>query len=202
MKKMAMTMSVFLVVGLAVALLLPRLPIAHATTGNVAQQVDPKPPCPSGIGAGSAFDGTNLWFSCSAHSTDLYRVGTDGVITASYRIDGGLGALVYDSERNGIWASWGGGTAGNGAVWFISLDAAKNVVGARLVAKVSEGISCDLNNGLAYNGLTGSLYFSNACSRTIYRYAVVPGSPPALGAHLHDIFPAGHQYGLQLSDRR
>ncbi|MBZ0169597.1 hypothetical protein MELA_00566 [Candidatus Methylomirabilis lanthanidiphila] len=196
------TMNLFLVVSFAVALWLPGLPLAHAATGNVAQQVDPKPPCPNGIGAGSAFDGTNLWYSCSANSTDLYRVRTDGVVTDSYRIDGGLGALVYDRERNGIWASWGGGAAGNGAVWFISLNVDKHIVKAALVGRVSEGLVCDLNDGLAYDARTSSLFFSHACSRTIHRYTIAPGSPPALGAHMHDIFPESHRYSLQWSDRR
>jgi len=191
-----------LVTGVAVALLFPRLPMAHAATGNGAAQVDSRPPCPSGIGVGSAFDGTNLWYSCSANSTDLYRAGTDGVVTASYRIDGGLGALVYDPARNGIWASWGGGAAGAGAVWFIALDAGKYVVGSTLVGNVSEGLLCDLNNGLAYDGRTDSLYFSTACSGTIHRYAVVSSSPPAVGEYLHGIFLAGHHQGVQLSDRR
>jgi len=46
-----LTMSTILVTGLAVALLFPGLPMAHAATGNVARQVDSRPPCPSGIGA-------------------------------------------------------------------------------------------------------------------------------------------------------
>lgn len=200
MKKL--TMRTILATAFAVVSLFPGLPMAHAATGNGVAQGDSKPPCPSGIGVGSAFDGTNLWYSCSANSTDLYRAGTDGVVTASYRIDGGLGALVYDSGRNGIWASWGGGAAGAGAVWFIALDASKHMIGSTLAGHVSEGILCDLNDGLAYDGRTDSLYFSNACSRTIHRYTVVSSSPPAVGEYLHGIFPAGHYYGLQLSDRR
>lgn len=191
-----------LATAFAVVSLCPGLPMAHAATGNVVEQSDSKPPCPSSIGVGSAFDGTNLWYSCSASSTDLYRAGTDGVVTASYRIDGGLGALVYDPARNGIWASWGGGAAGAGAVWFIALDAGQQVVGSTLVGNVSEGLLCDLNNGLAYDGRTDSLYFSTACSRTIHRYAVVSGPPPAVGEYLHGIFFAGHHQGVQLSDRR
>lgn len=185
-------MGTILVAGLAVALLFPGLSMVDAATGSVGGQGDSRPPCPSGIGVGSAFDGTNLWYSCSASSTDLYRAGTDGVITASYRIDGGLGALVYDPARNGIWASWGGGAAGAGVVWFIALNAGKHVVGSTLVGNVSEGILCDLNDGLAYDRRTDSLYFSNACSRTIHRYAVVSSSPPAVGAHLYDVLPSGH----------
>jgi len=153
-------MNTILATWLVVALLFPGLPMAHAATGHVVEQGDSKPPCPSGIGVSSAFDGTNLWYSCSASSTDLYRAGTDGVITASYRIDGGLGALVYDPARNGIWASWSGGAAGAGAVWFIALDAGRNVVGSTLVSHVSEGIPCDLNDGLAYDRRTDSLYFN------------------------------------------
>lgn len=167
-------MGTILVIALAVASLFPGLPMAHAATGNVGEQGDSRPPCPSGIGVGSAFDGANLWYSCSANSTDLYCVGTDGAVTASYRIDGGLGALVYDPARNGIWASWGGGAAGAGAVWFIALDASKHVVGSTLVGNISEGILCDLNDGLAYDGRTDSLYFSTACSK---RSIAMPSCP-------------------------
>ncbi len=187
-----MTISICLAVALALALLLPQLSMTYTTTQHVIRQDEIRPPCPSGIGTGSAFDGTNLWYSCSAHSTDLYRVGIDGVVTHSYRIDGGLGALAYDPTRNGIWAGWGNGTAGTGVVWFISLDAGKHLVGASLAGRVSEGIPCDLNDGLAYSEQTGNLYFSTACSRTIHRYAVAPSSSPAVGAHLQDILLAGY----------
>jgi len=133
---------------------------------------------------GIAFDGTNLWYSCANTRLDLHRAGTNGVVTASYSIDAGLGALAYDAGRNGIWAGPGAGKAGAGAVWFISLDAGKNVVGFALVGNIPE--VGRLDDGLAYDGLTDDLYFSADGSATISRYDVVPGSPPTVGAHLDD----------------
>src|ERR1700682_142019 len=53
--------------------------------------------CTSGIGVGVAFDGTNLWYTCYAGTPSLLRANpTTGVVTASYNIDGGLGATAYD----------------------------------------------------------------------------------------------------------
>jgi len=182
MNKMAT--RAMLAVVLAVAPLPVRLPMAHAAVGDVVSSVVFDTPCSSGVGVGIAFDGTNLWYSCAKSHTDLYRAGTDGVVTASYSINGGLGALAYDAGRNGIWAGPGIGRARADAVWFISLDAGKNVVGFALVGNVPEaGL---LDDGLAYDGLTDDLYFSTDSSVTISHYDVVPGSPPTVGVHLDD----------------
>ncbi|MEK7510156.1 MAG: hypothetical protein AAB567_01180 [Patescibacteria group bacterium] len=165
----------------------PNISPAEAATGDVVGSVTFDTNCTSGIGVGIGFDGSNLWYSCYASATDLYRAGTDGVVTASYSIDGGLGALAYDAGRNGIWAGWGGGAGGAGVVWFIQLDAGKNVTGFALVGNVSAEagmIVCNLDDGLGYDGLTDELYFSDDCSTTIHNYDVVPGSPPTVGAEL------------------
>jgi len=182
MNKLAMR-TILAVVSAVVPLLVP-LPMAHAAVGDVVGSVSFDRACTSGAGVGIAFDGTNLWYSCAHSHWDLHRAGTDGVVTASYSIDAGLGALAYDAGRNGIWAGPGFGRAGAGAVWFISLDAGKNVVGFSLVGNVPEaGI---LDDGLAYDGLIDDLYFSTDGSVTISHYDIVPGSPPTVGAHLDD----------------
>ena len=79
----------------------------HDTSGKPVQ-------CVSGIGIGIAFDGKDLWFSCASvgNSSDLFRVDATGLVTGSYNIANGLGALAYDSANNAIWAGWGGGTGG------------------------------------------------------------------------------------------
>lgn len=182
MRKLAI--RAMLTAVLAMPPLLVRLPMAHAAVGDVVGSVVFDTPCPSGVGVGIAFDGTNLWYSCSVSHTDLYRAGTDGVVTASYNIAEGLGALAYDAGRNGIWAGPGGGLAHPGVVWFISLDAGKNVVGFTLVGHVPE--AGRLDDGLAYDGLTDTLYFSTDGSTVISHYDVVPGSLPTVGAHLDD----------------
>ncbi len=179
---------------------------AQAAVGDVVAAVEFDTACPSGIGVGIAFDGVNLWFSCTVFSdhflegaNDLYRATTAGVVTASYKIntvdDTGIGALAYDAGRNGIWVGWGnaGGGASLGNVWFVSLDAGKNVVTSAVVGNIAAEpglLVFGLDDGLAYDGLTDDLYFSDDGATTIHHYDVVPGAVPAVGAHL-DAFPWG-----------
>jgi len=175
---------------------------AQAAVGDPVATVEFDTACPKGIGVGIAFDGVNLWFSCTVFggeqlldgANDLYRASTTGVVSASYKIntvdDKGIGALAYDAGRNGIWVGWGtagGGTLGN--VWFVSLDAGKNAVTSAVVGNVAAepGIIVNgLDDGLAYDGLTDNLYFSDDGSTTIHHYGVVPGAVPTVGAHLDD----------------
>ncbi len=179
---------------------------AQAAVGDVVAAVEFDTACPSGIGVGIAFDGVNLWFSCTVFNdhflegaNDLYRATTAGVVTASYKIntvdDTGIGALAYDAGRNGIWVGWGnaGGGASLGNVWFVSLDAGKNVVTSAVVGNIAAEpglLVFRLDDGLAYDGLTDGLYFSDDGSTTIHHYGVVPGAVPTVGAHLDD-FPWG-----------
>lgn len=156
--------------GLASFLILGMMPFAtmglltaHAAAGNSGGRVAHKTPCQSHLGGTSAFDGTYLWYACDARVTDLYRTTLDGAVTASYTITGGLGALLYDAERNGIWAGWTGRAAGAGTVRFIFLDASKNVVGSAEVHTMSDAAVCGRATGLAYNGLTDTLYISDEC---------------------------------------
>src|SRR2546425_7602939 len=179
---------------------------AQAAVGDVVAAVEFDTACPKGIGVGIAFDGVNLWFSCTVFgdqvlegANDLYRATTAGVVTASYKIntddDRGIGALAYDAGRNGIWVGWGnaGGGPSVGNVYFVSLDAAKNVVGSAVVGNLASEpglLVCRLDDGLAYDGLTDDLYFSDDCSMTIHHYDVISGAVPTVGAHLDD-FPWG-----------
>jgi hypothetical protein len=140
------------------------LQTVYAASGDGGGQAAYKTPCRSGLGVASAFDGTHLWYACNARVTDLYRTDPEGTVTASYNIVGGLGALLYDAERNGIWAGWTGGTAGVSAVRFIFLDAHKNVAGSAEVHTVPDAAVCGRATGLAYNALTDTLYISDECS--------------------------------------
>jgi hypothetical protein len=58
--------------------------------------------------------GTNLWYSVIAQVPNLYRADTVTiVVTASYYINGGLGALTDGARRYVIWADMGGPAIGN-----------------------------------------------------------------------------------------
>src|SRR5690349_1437218 len=71
-----------------------------APLGSVAGSVTFAQGCGSGIGVGIAFDGDNLWYSCYDSSPDLLRADPKtGAVTATYDVDGGLGALAYDAKR-------------------------------------------------------------------------------------------------------
>src|SRR6266511_210679 len=141
---------------------------AQAAVGDPVAAVEFDTACPSGIGVGIGFDGVNLWLSCTVFSdrilegaNDLYRATTAGAVTAQYKIntvdDTGIGALAYDAGRNGIWVGWGnaGGGASLGNVWFVSLDAGKNVVTSAVVGNIAAEpglLVFRLDDGLAYDG--------------------------------------------------
>ena len=101
-------------VALAMVLSGPRT--AQAAVGDPVAAVEFDTACPRGIGVGIAFDGVNLWFSCTVFgdqflegANDLYRATTAGVVTASYRIntvdDTGIGALAYDGLTDDLYLS-------------------------------------------------------------------------------------------------
>lgn len=171
---------------------------APAATGDVVHSVTFSQPCQNGLGVGIAYDGINLWYSCHGSNPDLHRANPlTGLVTASYNIAGGLGALSYDATRNVIWAGEGGGATGpSGPVWQITLDAAKSVTGAAFA--FSTGLSCGLDDGLAFdaNGL-GALddviYYSDDCFATTIRSFNLTGG-------LVESFPTcatgGHNSGL------
>jgi|GEM_PF-1344054 len=113
--------------------------------------------CPSGLGVGIAYDGENLWYSCAESSPDLYRADPlTGKVTATYLIDGGLGALAYDATRNALWAGPGLGEVFDG-IQLIELNASKEVVSSKVAF---EGAGDDLDDGLAFDATDDSLYVS------------------------------------------
>src|SRR3989442_10992289 len=99
-------MVVFSVIVLAFMAIFATRP-AHAATGGFVHETTFAEACSSGIGVGITYDGTYLWYSCinSGSNDDLIRADPlTGVVSAHYRIDGGLGSLAYDKGRNVIWA--------------------------------------------------------------------------------------------------
>src|SRR5450759_2227715 len=151
------------------ALILPTLSsVALATTGDFVGGVNFSVQC--SVGVGITYDGHNLWYSCASSSTDLYRADpVTGNVSASYSINGGLGALAYDAERNVIWAGWGGSGIGN--ITKIQLDGAKNVTGSTFAfTAASNGMGID--DGIAYDATDDTLYISPDVSPTIYHYAI------------------------------
>ncbi len=143
---------------------------AYAARGDLVATVTFSQSCGSGIGVGIAYDGTNLWYSCYNSSPDLYRADpVTGQVTASYTIAGGLGALAYDANRNAIWAGWGG--LNTGQVYLIQLDGSKNVVPPTAVAfNATDATISEIDDGLAYDGQTDSLYISPDGSTVIHHY--------------------------------
>lgn len=124
-------------------------------------------PCPSGIGVGIAYDGTNLWYSCAGSNPDLYRADpTTGVVSATYNVDSGLGALAYDATRNAIWAGPGMGSTTD-AIQLIQLDASRNVTSSSVAFT---GPGDFLDDGLAYDATNDTLYVSPDGSTTIEHY--------------------------------
>ncbi len=153
---------------------------AHAATGDPVATTNFSVACSSGVGVGIAFDGTNLWYSCYASHTDLYRANpTTGVVDQNYTIQGGLGALAYDSVNNVIYAGPGGGSS-SCDVLAIQLDASKSVVGT--TTKFTNPSVCTaLDDGLAYDGTNNSFYYSPDGSTTITHFDatgnIMAGSP-------------------------
>lgn len=174
MKKIAGTL---LGVGLVLTLLLVRLPVAHAANGDPVASVTFSISCDFGVGL--AFDGTNLWYSCSGSPNLLRADPITGAVSASYTIPapGTLGALSYDATRNAIWAG-----AGSDEVWRIDLDAGKNVTGSTLV--FNTGDICGLDDGLAFDARNTAdpnddvWYYSDDCwTTTIDAYNILGGPP-------------------------
>ncbi len=141
---------------------------ANAATGDLVGSVTFSQDCQSGLGVGITYDGSNLWYSCYASNPDLLRANpTTGTVTASYNIEGGLGALAYDVVRNAIWAGPGGGSSP--AIQLIQLDASMNVVSTTAKFTPSDA-STSLDDGLAYDGTNDSLYYSPDESAVIHHY--------------------------------
>jgi hypothetical protein len=168
---------------------------ASAATGDQVGSVTFGTNCPSGLGVGITFDGTNLWYSCDGMSgetppDDLYRADpSTGDVTASYNIAGseGLGALAYDATRNAIWVGWGS-FAGAGTIRLIQLDESNDVTGTTVGFTADEAYSASplLDDGLAFDAQDDSLYVSPDASTTIYHYNAVP---PGVGSNLIGSFP-------------
>jgi hypothetical protein len=155
---------------------------ASAANGDQVDSVTFDTECPSGIGVGITFDGTNLWYSCDGTPTpiegppaaDLYRANpSSGVVTASYNVADleGLGALAYDATRNAIWAGWGT-NAGAGKIRLIQLNGTKDVTDTTDAFTAGEAYDGLLDDGLAFDAQDDSLYVSPDASTTIYHYAV------------------------------
>lgn len=140
---------------------------AHAATGDFKGEVLFSQQCNSGIGVGVTFDGTYLWYSCYASNPDLLRADPHtGVVSATFNIAGGLGALAYDANHNIIWAG-PGGTFGN--VYKIQLDATQNVSSSGVAFNAGANGS-SLDDGLAYDGQDNTLYVSPDGSTVIHHY--------------------------------
>ncbi|MBI3030565.1 MAG: hypothetical protein HYY64_13740 [Candidatus Rokubacteria bacterium] len=149
-------------------------PSAHAATGDVVHSVTFDIDCSTGVGI--AFDGTNLWYSCLTETGNLRRADPiTGVVSASYNISSGLGALSYDATRNVIW-----GAVAPNQVWRIDLDASKNVVSSAQVFSVND--SCGIIDGLAFDARNLAdpnddvVYYSDDCfTTTITVYDLTAG---------------------------
>ncbi len=138
--------------GLALVAVLALSSLSQAATGDLVGNVTFSQNCDSGIGVGIAYDGTNLWYSCVSNQTDLFRADpTTGMVSASYQLKGGLGALSYDATRNVIWAGNGGGSSVPGAIYKITLDAGKNVTGITTQFNVTGGFLSGIDDGLAFD---------------------------------------------------
>lgn len=156
---------------------------ANAATGDLVASVTFSQDCHSGIGVGITYDGSSLWYSCYASTPDLLRADpTTGTVTASYNIEGGLGALAYDLGRNAIWAGPGGGSSS--AIQLIQLDASHNVTSstAAFTPTSFSGFS-SLDDGLAYDGTNDSLYFSPDGATTISHYTTTGALLPDNGTN-------------------
>jgi hypothetical protein len=197
---------------LAVLALAIHQPVAGAATGDHVGSVTFSVDCTNSsvLGVGIAYDGTNLWYSCYDQSTDLYRANPQtGVVTASYNIAGGLGALSYDATRNVLWAGKGNPAESNEPVREITLNAAKDVVGSSIAFTVAG--TCGLDDGLAFdarNVATSAddvIYYSNDCNTMTIRAfdlsgALVESFPWAGNACYNSGLAIGGQLLYQGSD--
>jgi uncharacterized repeat protein (TIGR01451 family) len=141
-------------------------------------------PCSSGLGVGITFDGTHLWYTCYGvgsapdHPTgkaavakfDLLEANSHtGKVLHAYNLNMGLGALAYDSQRQGFWTGYGNGhDAGN--VYFIHL-AASGVPSIKLAFRMRpQDIATTIDDGIAYDGQTHLIYVKGDTSTTIHVY--------------------------------
>jgi pimeloyl-ACP methyl ester carboxylesterase len=148
-----------------------------AGNGTLLGQVTFGQPCPSGIGVGVTFDGQNLWYSCYASSTDLYKASaTTGQVLASYNVAGGLGALAWDQGRGKIWAGTGCGSGQTGAEIYL-IDPATGTGSVQVHVPNFSGICLD--DGLAYDRSNDSLYHSPDGATVIRHLSASTGLPLA-----------------------
>lgn len=140
------------------------------------------------VGVGIAFDGTNLWYSC----TDAYYLGgpdlikanpTTGAMIASYKIAGGLGAIAYDATRNVIWAGEGDGNAFSDQVIEIPLDSHENATNGTFTVAFSvpeafnaPATKSSLVDGLAVDPATNLLYIHYDYATTFQVYNIATGT--------------------------
>ncbi len=131
-----------------------------AATGDLVGSVTFSVDCTSGLGVGIAFDGTNLWYTCYAQTTDLYKANaTTGAVIASYSVKGGLGAIAWDSVRGMLWAGAGCAPGQTGAeVYLIDPANPAGTTVPQFSIPAFSG-SC-LNDGLAYDGVNKTIYHS------------------------------------------
>jgi len=144
---------------------------ALAAPGDFVKQTKFDTNCASDIGVGVAFDGANLWFSCEASFTDLYRANPlTGVTTASYSIFQGIGAIAYDGVNNVIYTSPGNGN-NTSTINKIQLDAAKNVVSVTPLFNAT-GLFGDgfLWDGLAFDAQDNTIYGGPDGKITIHQW--------------------------------
>jgi hypothetical protein len=154
-----------------------------AANGDLVGTVNFGQDCASGVGVGIAFDGTNLWFSCYASATDLYKANpSTGSIISSYHAVGGLGALAWDSKRGKIWAGAGCGSGQTGAEVYL-IDPTTGAASLQFSVPNFNGICLD--DGLAYDATNDTIYHSFDTATTI-RHLSTTGNPQA-----DDSFPWG-----------
>lgn len=147
-------------VALAICALSPLVRDAGAAPGDPVATVTFSTDCAGsqGLGVGIAFDGTNLWYSCYATPTDLHKADpVTGQVLASFNVAGGLGALAWDSKRKKLWAGAGCAAGQDGSeIYLIDPKSGK----ATLEFKVPNGAGQCLDDGLAYDGTSDSIFFS------------------------------------------
>lgn len=187
---------VFLAATAMVAMVLGPVPAyAYPANGSLVGTVHFSHPCPDagghvgGISVGAAFDGTNLWYTCfnSGADPDLLRADPKtGLVSATFNIDGGLGAIAFDVTRNAIWAAPGGPNPG--AIWLINLDASENVTTSAIHFNAG-GDAGTLDDGLGFDAADDTLYFKPDIGPVIHHYTTagvkltdIPGAISCMGA--------------------
>ncbi len=163
---------------------------AYPANGTLMGTVHFATQCSSGLGVGIAFDGTYLWYTCYAGSPDLLRADPKtGLVSATYNIDSGLGAIAYDGTRNAIWAAPGG--PNSGAIWLIKLDASQAVTSSAIQFNAG-GDADGLDDGIGFDATNDTLYFKPDNSNPIHHYKTD-------GTKLGDITGASSCFGPSTS---